>query len=59
MEIDLRQFDIRETTDLKDKVLRIIREALASNDIITAIQESFESDLARDIIEADFFSSDD
>lgn len=59
MDIDLCRFDIKEATDMKDKVLRIIRDALASNDIMAAIEESFESDLACEIIEAEFFSSDD
>jgi len=39
--------------------LRIIREALCNAYIIAAIRESFQSELAREIIEAEFFSSDD
>lgn len=58
-EIDLKRFYIHETTDLKNKVMRIIRDALTSNGIITAIKDSFKTELAREILEANFYSSDD
>lgn len=58
-DIDLRRFSIHETTDMKDKVMRIIRDSLAAEDIHTAIGEAFETEVARQIIEAEFFSSDD
>ena len=37
LDIDLRAFTIRDMTDLKDKVLHIIREALAASDILSSI----------------------
>lgn len=58
-DIDLRRFSIHETTDMKDKVMRIIRDALSAEDIRTAIKEAFETEAARQIVEAEFFSSDD
>ena len=57
-EIDLQRFEIRDTTDLKDKVLRIIKQALGEQYIIQAIRQAFSTQLAREILEAEFFSSD-
>ena len=37
----------------------MIREALASDYIMQAIKESFFTDLAQEILEAEFYSSDD
>ena len=39
--------------------MRIIRGALVSEDIMAAIEDVFETELAREVIEAEFFSSDD
>ena len=60
IEIDLSCYAIQDTTDMKDKVLRIIREALAAEDINQqAIELCFSTHEAKEILEADFFTSDD
>ena len=41
---------------MKEKVQRIIRDALVTDDIGTAIKISFRSPIAREILEAEFFS---
>ena len=40
-------------------MLRVIRQALASDYIMQAIKESFFTDLAQEILKAEFYSSDD
>ena len=50
--IDLSTFAIHDTTDMKDKVLRIIKDALSADDIGQAIQVCFSSPIARDVLEA-------
>ena len=44
---------------MKDKVLRIIRDALNGDDIGTAIEVCFCSPIAREILEAEFFTEED
>ena len=51
---------IQDTTDIKDKVLRIIRDALGADEINQRmIEDCFSTHEAKDILEAEFFSSDD
>ena len=58
--IDLSSFEIQDTTDMKDKVLAIIRDALAAPEINQrVIEDCFMTHEAMEILEADFFSSDD
>ena len=38
LQIDLRGLNISDTSDMKDKVLRIIRDALGADDLQGAIQ---------------------
>jgi len=41
MDVDLRRFTIRDMTDFKDKVLRIIRKSFSAGDILGAIRAAF------------------
>ena len=41
IDVDLSPFTICDTTDMKDKVLRIIRDALSATDIGHAIKICF------------------
>ena len=51
-------FEIVSSDDMKNKVLRIIREALASDDLIREIEDAFQTSLAKEILEADFYTED-
>ena len=44
---------------MKDKVMRIIREALVASNLLSAIRDAFDTPLAAEILTAEFFSSDD
>ena len=44
---------------MKDRVLRIIREALTAKDLLGAIRQAFQTEIAREIMTVEFFSSDD
>ena len=59
IDIDLSGFEIKDATDMKDKVLRIIRDSLNRDDIGTAIKVCFSSPIAREILEAEFFTEED
>ena len=59
IEIDLRGHAISDITSMKDKVLRIIRDALTAEDLKGAIQVVFKSNLAKEILQAEVFTSDD
>ena len=58
IDVDLTSFAIHDTMDMKDKVLRIIRDALSSYDIGQAIQSCFTSPIAREVLEAEFYTED-
>ena len=56
IDIDLTEFTIYDATDMKDKVLRIIRDVLDAVDIVKAIKRCFTSPIAREVLEAEFYS---
>ena len=56
IDIDLTEFTIYDATDMKDKVLRIIRDVLDADDIVKAIKRCFTSPIAREVLEAEFYS---
>ena len=55
----MSSFNIIDLDDMKDKVLMIIRDALGSPNLMQMLQQCFETQMAREILEAEFFSSDD
>ena len=57
IEIDLSEYNVDED-QLKEKVLHIIREALAADDLYGAIRASFQSPMVKEILECDEFSAD-
>lgn len=57
-EINLKPYQIPDTSDMKEKVLHIIRDALEAEDIQGEISSRFATSVANYVLKAEAFSSD-